>query len=167
VSASSEIVVDVRSVFIRRSSPFILDVPVGTVRSLVARARRKLLPLLAEYAPDVAPHINEIFEEQDVTSPAMTRFLQEVVADKWIPWGSARARRERQGPQPSSTRRRRWHRDTLTRSCVGAGDSSPKSTTARRRGVPVAGPPSRIPPRSSCAWRPKIRPGATHASAAG
>jgi RNA polymerase sigma factor (sigma-70 family) len=52
-----------------------LDVPVGTVRSLAARARRKLLPLLAEYAPDVAPYINEVFEEQAVTSAAMTRFL--------------------------------------------------------------------------------------------
>ena len=52
-----------------------LDVPVGTVRSLVARARRKLMPLLAEYAPGVAPDIDEIFEEQAVTSGAKTRFL--------------------------------------------------------------------------------------------
>jgi hypothetical protein len=37
------------------------------VRSLVARARRKLTPLLAEYAPDAAPYVNEVFEEQPVT----------------------------------------------------------------------------------------------------
>ena len=52
-----------------------LDVPVGTVRSLVARARAKLMPLLAEYAPDVRTHIHETFEEQPVTDPGRTRFL--------------------------------------------------------------------------------------------
>ena len=52
-----------------------LDLPVGTVRSLVARARRKLIPLLAGFAPDVAPQINELFEEQAVTPAATTRFL--------------------------------------------------------------------------------------------
>jgi len=52
-----------------------LDVPVATVRSLVARARRKLIPLLAEYAPDTAPQIDELFEEQAVTHDARTRFL--------------------------------------------------------------------------------------------
>ena len=43
-----------------------LEVPVATVRSLVARARLKLKPLLAEYAPDAAANINEVFEEQAV-----------------------------------------------------------------------------------------------------
>jgi RNA polymerase sigma factor (sigma-70 family) len=52
-----------------------LDVPVATVRSLVARARRKLIPLLAEYAPDATPHIHEVFEEPPVTDAATTRFL--------------------------------------------------------------------------------------------
>jgi hypothetical protein len=52
-----------------------LDVPVGTVRSLVARARRKLVPLLAEYSPEMAPDINEVFEEQPVTPSGKTRFL--------------------------------------------------------------------------------------------
>jgi RNA polymerase sigma factor (sigma-70 family) len=52
-----------------------LGVPVATVRSLVARARRKLAPLLAEYAPEATPPIQEVFEEQVVTHPARTRFL--------------------------------------------------------------------------------------------
>jgi RNA polymerase sigma factor (sigma-70 family) len=52
-----------------------LDVPVGTVRSLVARARRKLAPLLAELAPDVAPDTNEVFEEHIVTPATRARFL--------------------------------------------------------------------------------------------
>jgi RNA polymerase sigma factor (sigma-70 family) len=52
-----------------------LDVPVATVRSLVARARRKLAPLLAEYAPDRATSIDDVFEEQIVIEPASTRYL--------------------------------------------------------------------------------------------
>jgi RNA polymerase sigma factor (sigma-70 family) len=52
-----------------------LDVPVGTVRSLVARARRKLAPLLAAYAPDRARTIGEVFEEQVVTEATARRFL--------------------------------------------------------------------------------------------
>jgi RNA polymerase sigma factor (sigma-70 family) len=52
-----------------------LDVPVATVRSLVARARRKLMPLLAEFAPDTTPQITEVFEEQAVAHATGTRFL--------------------------------------------------------------------------------------------
>ena len=52
-----------------------LDVPVGTVRSLVARARRKLAVLLAEYAPEIPAQINEVFQEQAVTPETRTRFL--------------------------------------------------------------------------------------------
>jgi len=52
-----------------------LDVPVGTVRSLVARARRKLLPLLAEYAPSAIPAIDEVLTDPTMTHPASTRFL--------------------------------------------------------------------------------------------
>jgi len=52
-----------------------LDVPVGTVRSLVARARRKLAPLLAAYAPDRSRTIDEVFEERAVSERAPTRFL--------------------------------------------------------------------------------------------
>src|SRR3954464_8495568 len=52
-----------------------LDVPVATVRSLVARARRKLAPLLAAYAPDDAGTTGEVFEEQAVAEAMPTRFL--------------------------------------------------------------------------------------------
>ena len=51
-----------------------LDVPVGTVRSLVARARTKLVALLAEYAPDARP-IDDVFEEQTEMSTDRDRFL--------------------------------------------------------------------------------------------
>jgi RNA polymerase sigma factor (sigma-70 family) len=52
-----------------------LDIPVATVRSLVARARKKLAPLLAEYAPAAKPDIQEVLEEQIVTHSAKSRFL--------------------------------------------------------------------------------------------
>jgi hypothetical protein len=52
-----------------------LDVPVGAVRSLVARARKKLVFLLAEYSLQMAPHINEVFEEQPVSPSGKSRFL--------------------------------------------------------------------------------------------
>jgi RNA polymerase sigma factor (sigma-70 family) len=52
-----------------------LDLPVATVRSLVARARRKLIPLLAEYAPNATPPISEVFEEPPVADSAHNRFL--------------------------------------------------------------------------------------------
>jgi RNA polymerase sigma factor (sigma-70 family) len=52
-----------------------LDVPVATVRSLVARARRKLAPLLAAYAPGDADTTGEVFEEQAVAEAMPTRFL--------------------------------------------------------------------------------------------
>ena len=51
-----------------------LDVPVGTVRSLVARARMKLVALLPEYAAD-ARQIDDVFEEQTVMSRDRARFL--------------------------------------------------------------------------------------------
>jgi RNA polymerase sigma factor (sigma-70 family) len=52
-----------------------LSVPVPTVRSLVARARRKLAPLLAEYAPHAQHQVQEVFEEPIVTHSTTARFL--------------------------------------------------------------------------------------------
>src|SRR6202158_389283 len=49
----------------------------------------------------------------------------------------------------------------------GIEGSSPRSTTAQRRDARVARAPSRTSPRSWYAWRPRTRPGATLASAAG
>lgn len=53
-----------------------LDIPVSTVRSLVARARQRLKPLLAQYAPETGPQFNDVFEEQTVMSTtSRARFL--------------------------------------------------------------------------------------------
>ena len=43
-----------------------LGVPVSTVRSLVTRARQKLQPMLAAYAAEVLPALEDIFREQTI-----------------------------------------------------------------------------------------------------
>jgi RNA polymerase sigma factor (sigma-70 family) len=48
-----------------------LDVPVSTVRSLVTRARQKLQPMLASYAAEVLPALEDILAEQRVGGTAM------------------------------------------------------------------------------------------------
>jgi RNA polymerase sigma factor (sigma-70 family) len=47
-----------------------LGVPVGTARSLVTRARRKLAQLLASDAPDARSQMDELFEEQKMPLPS-------------------------------------------------------------------------------------------------
>jgi Sigma-70, region 4 len=48
-----------------------LSMPVSTVRSLVTRARRKLQPLLASYATELLPVLEDVLEEQKIRRPAM------------------------------------------------------------------------------------------------
>jgi RNA polymerase sigma factor (sigma-70 family) len=50
-----------------------LGVPVGTVRSLVTRARRRLADLLASDVPDTRAQMDELFEEQKM--PVSSNFL--------------------------------------------------------------------------------------------
>src|SRR6266545_394433 len=55
-----------------------LGLPVGTVRSLVTRARRKLAALLPDYAPESLSQMDEPSEEQRmpaITTATATRFL--------------------------------------------------------------------------------------------
>jgi RNA polymerase sigma factor (sigma-70 family) len=48
-----------------------LGVPVNTARSLVTRARQKLQPMLASYALEVLPALEDVFREQTVGGSAM------------------------------------------------------------------------------------------------
>jgi RNA polymerase sigma factor (sigma-70 family) len=48
-----------------------LGVPVSTARSLVTRARQKLQPMLASYAAEVLPALEDVFREQTVGRSAM------------------------------------------------------------------------------------------------
>ncbi len=55
-----------------------LEVPVGTVRSLVTRARQKLAPLLQDYATEVMPmnsRLEEVFAEQSARPPRLLHLL--------------------------------------------------------------------------------------------
>jgi len=48
-----------------------LGVPVGTIRSLVTRARQKLQPMLASYAAEVLPALEDVFKEQAIRKSAI------------------------------------------------------------------------------------------------
>lgn len=48
-----------------------LDIPVSTARSLVTRARQKLQPMLASYAGEVLPALEDVFREQTIGESAM------------------------------------------------------------------------------------------------
>jgi RNA polymerase sigma factor (sigma-70 family) len=48
-----------------------LGVPVSTVRSLVTRARRKMQPMLASYASEFLPALEDVFKEQTMRKSAM------------------------------------------------------------------------------------------------
>ena len=48
-----------------------LGVPVGTARSLVTRARQKLQPMLASYAGEVLPALEDVFREQTIGESSM------------------------------------------------------------------------------------------------
>ncbi|MBI4473258.1 MAG: sigma-70 family RNA polymerase sigma factor [Acidobacteria bacterium] len=48
-----------------------LGVSVSTARSLVTRARQKLQPMLASYAGEVLPALEDVFREQTIGESAM------------------------------------------------------------------------------------------------
>ncbi|MBV8844741.1 MAG: sigma-70 family RNA polymerase sigma factor [Bryobacterales bacterium] len=48
-----------------------LGVPVSTARSLVTRARQKLRPMLASYAGELLPAVEDVFREQTIRESAM------------------------------------------------------------------------------------------------
>ena len=73
-----------------------LGLPVGTVRSLVTRARQKLAPLLADHAPEALSHVDELFQEQKMPDSPTRRFLHVANGDTRrvsTSRGSARERR--------------------------------------------------------------------------
>jgi len=48
-----------------------LQVPVSTVRSLVTRARQKLQPMLASYAEEFLPALEDVFQKQTIRKSAL------------------------------------------------------------------------------------------------
>ncbi len=74
-----------------------LGLPVGTVRSLVTRARQKLAPLLADHAPEALSHVDELFQEQKMPDSPTRRFLHVANGDR----GGSRPRAGRARETPA------------------------------------------------------------------
>lgn len=64
-----------------------LEIPIGTVRSLINRAKKKLKPALESYAQEVFPMLNEVFDEHKPTEELVSKVLQNI-ADLEYPHGA-------------------------------------------------------------------------------
>jgi RNA polymerase sigma factor (sigma-70 family) len=106
-----------------------LGVPVSTVRSLVTRARQKLQPMLASYAGEVLPALEDVFKEQVVGKGAMLHITDgESVAgtlrESAVPGDvSIYGDLMYEGPTPGDLSPEAW-RDTRARFMAQAGYAS-------------------------------------------
>jgi len=64
-----------------------LDIPVGTAKSLIHRARAKLKAALAAYAEEVSPMVQEVFDEHKLPAEFARRVLENVPT---LAWGTGR-----------------------------------------------------------------------------
>jgi RNA polymerase sigma-70 factor (ECF subfamily) len=65
-----------------------LDIPLGTAKSLIHRARAKLKGALADYAPEeVAPMVQEVFDEHRLPEEFAQKVLEDVPT---LGWGTGR-----------------------------------------------------------------------------
>ncbi|MCJ7822309.1 MAG: sigma-70 family RNA polymerase sigma factor, partial [Armatimonadetes bacterium] len=64
-----------------------LDIPVGTAKSLIHRARAKLKAALAAYAEEVGPMVQEVFDEHKLPAEFARRVLDGVPT---LAWGRGR-----------------------------------------------------------------------------
>jgi hypothetical protein len=60
-----------------------LDIPLGTAKSLIHRARRQLRSLLGAYAEQVSPMVQEVFNEHKLPDEFAERVLEGVPALSW------------------------------------------------------------------------------------
>jgi len=64
-----------------------LEIPIGTVRSLLSRAKKKLKPALESYAQEVFPMVKEVLDEHKLTDTFAQKVLDGVPA---LSWGTGR-----------------------------------------------------------------------------
>jgi len=64
-----------------------LEIPIGTVRSLLSRAKKKLKPALESYAQEVFPMVKEVLDEHKLTDKFAQKVLDGVPA---LAWGTDR-----------------------------------------------------------------------------
>jgi RNA polymerase sigma-70 factor, ECF subfamily len=62
-----------------------LDVPLGTAKSLISRARKKLKPALEAYAAEVLPSLGEIFDEHKLGEDFVTATVKRLEGFQWKP----------------------------------------------------------------------------------
>lgn len=62
-----------------------LDVPLGTAKSLISRARRKLKPALESFAAEVLPSLGEVFNEHKLGEDFLTATLTRLEGFQWKP----------------------------------------------------------------------------------
>jgi RNA polymerase sigma factor (sigma-70 family) len=112
-----------------------LGLPVSTVRSLVTRARQKLQPMLASYAAEVLPALEEVFREQNIGEADMLHITDgESVAgtlrESGIP-GDVKVYGDLmyEGPAPAGVDEEMWRE---TRARFIGGISGPMLEEARR-----------------------------------
>ena len=56
-----------------------LEIPIGTVKSLINHARKRLKPALEHYAQEVLPMVKEAFNEHKPTEELASKVLQNIV----------------------------------------------------------------------------------------
>ena len=60
-----------------------LEIPVGTVKSLINRAKKKLKPALKSYATEVLPMVSEVFNEHKLPAEFSRKVLENVPILAW------------------------------------------------------------------------------------
>jgi len=60
-----------------------LEIPVGTVKSLINRAKKKLKPALKSYAMEVLPMVSEVFNEHKLPAEFSRKVLENVPVLAW------------------------------------------------------------------------------------
>jgi hypothetical protein len=106
--------------------PEVLGISVSTARSLVTRARQKLQPMLASYAAEVLPALEDVFMEQTIGESAMLHItggesVAETLREAAIPGDiSTYGHLMYEGPAPASLDAEAW-RDVRARFMAEAG----------------------------------------------
>lgn len=62
-----------------------LEIPLGTAKSLISRARKKLRPALEAYAAEVLPTVGEVFDEHKLGDAFVDSIINKLEGFRWMP----------------------------------------------------------------------------------
>jgi len=68
-----------------------LEIPIGTVRTLIHRAKKKLKPALEAYAMEVFPMVKEVLDEHKLTDEFVDRTMKKIEGAEHAYWGATSA----------------------------------------------------------------------------